>query len=142
MKTLLVKKREIIRKWFLIDARGKSLGRLCSRVALILRGKNKSIFTSYLDTGDYVVIINAKEIKFTGKKLKNKIYYRHSGYPGGLKEKTLEEFFKCHPEQVIKKAIKGMLPKNILGRKMYKKLKVYAGSSHPHTASKLEKLEV
>ena len=134
MKTYAVKAAEIERQWYLVDAEGKTLGRLASEIARILRGKHKPIFTPHLDTGDYVVVVNAEKIHVTGKKLETKKYYRYSGYPGGLKSVVLGEMLAKHPTRVIGLAVRGMLPKNRLGRAMIKKLKVYAGSEHPHEA--------
>ena len=142
MKTYSVKANEIKREWYLINAEGKTLGRLASEIAKILKGKHKPIYSPHLDCGDYVIVINAEKIRVTGRKLDQKIYYRHSGYPGGLKSITLREQLAKHPERVIKAAVKGMLPKNRLGRKMLKKLKVYAGASHPHQAQKPKVLEL
>ena len=130
----------IERKWYVVDATGYTLGRLASEVAKILRGKNKPIFTPFIDTGDYVIITNADKIKVTGKKLEQKVYYRHSDYVGGMKETTLKEMLNKNPERVIELAVKGMLPKGPLGREMYKKLFVYAGPDHKHAAQKPEVL--
>ena len=130
----------IERKWYVVDATGYTLGRLASEVAKILRGKNKPIFTPFIDTGDYVIITNADTIKVTGKKLEQKVYYRHSDYVGGMKETTLKEMLNKKPERVIELAVKGMLPKGPLGREMYKKLFVYAGPDHKHAAQKPEVL--
>ena len=130
----------IERKWDVVDATGYTLGRLASEVAKILRGKNKPIFTPFIDTGDYVIITNADKIKVTGKKLEQKVYYRHSDYVGGMKETTLKEMLNKKPERVIELAVKGMLPKGPLGREMYKKLFVYAGPDHKHAAQKPEVL--
>ena len=130
----------IERKWYVVDAEGKTLGRLASEVAKVLRGKNKAIFTPHIDTGDYVIVVNAEKIKVTGKKMEQKIYYRHSDYVGGMKETTLKEMLAKHPERVIEFAVKGMLPKGPLGREMYKKLHVYAGAEHAHAAQKPEVL--
>ena len=130
----------IERKWYVVDATGYTLGRLASEVAKILRGKNKPIFTPFIDTGDYVIITNADKIKVTGKKLEQKVYYRHSDYVGGMKETTLKEMLNKKPERVIELAVKGMLPKGSLGREMYKKLFVYAGPDHQHAAQKPEVL--
>lgn len=134
MKTYSVKAGDIKRDWRVIDASGEILGRMAADVARLLMGKHKPTFSRHLDTGDYVVVINAAEIHVTGNKLKDKIYYRHSGYPGGLKEVTLERMLKKSPARVIEHAVKGMLPKNRLGAQMLKKLKVYAGEAHPHQA--------
>ena len=134
MKTYYAKPNEVAREWLLIDAQDQVLGRVASKAAHILRGKHKPTYTHHVDTGDFVVIINADKIRVTGKKLTDKEYYRHSGYPGGLKCETFEEAMEKHPERVIEHAVKGMLPKNTLGRAMAKKLKVYAGAEHPHMA--------
>ncbi len=141
MKTFMASPATIDRKWYVVDAEGKTLGRLASEVAKVLRGKNKAIFTPHIDTGDYVIVINAEKVKVTGKKLDQKIYYHHSEYIGGMKETTLREMMNKHPERVIEFAVKGMLPKGPLGRQMYKKLFVYAGSDHKHAAQKPETLE-
>ncbi len=125
---------EIQRSWYVVDANQKVLGRLATVLADILRGKHKPIFSPHLDTGDFVVVVNASKVKLTGKKLTNKRYYQHSGYPGGLKVRTAEQLLQKKPEEVIRHAVKGMLPKNRLGRAMIKKLKVYAGPEHPHSA--------
>lgn len=140
MKTFMASPATIERKWYVVDAEGKTLGRLASEIAKVLRGKNKAIFTPHMDTGDYVIVVNAEKIKVTGKKLEQKIYYRHSDYVGGLKETTLKEMLNKHPERVIEFAVKGMLPKGTLGREMYKKLFVYAGPDHKHEAQKPEAL--
>ena len=142
MKTFMASPATIDRKWYVVDAEGKTLGRLASEVAKVLRGKNKAIFTPHIDTGDYVIVVNAEKVKVTGKKLDQKIYYRHSEYVGGMKETTLKEMLAKHPERVIEFAVKGMLPKGPLGRQMYKKLFVYAGPDHKHVAQKPETLEV
>ncbi len=142
MKTFTPKKEEIERKWLLIDARGKILGRLASQVAGILRGKNKPIYSPHSDTGDEVIIINAGEVLVTGKKREQKIYYHHSGYPGGLKSVKFETLFKNNPEKILTTAIRGMLPHNKLGRAMIKKLRVYAGPEHPHRAQNPEAMEM
>ena len=130
----------IERKWYVVDATGYTLGRLSSEIAKVLRGKNKPVFTPHVDTGDYVIVVNAEKIKVTGKKLDQKIYYHHSDYVGGMKETTLKEMLNKHPERVIEFAVKGMLPKGPLGRQMYTKLHVYAGAEHPHAAQKPETL--
>lgn len=140
MKSYMASPATIERKWYVVDATGYTLGRLASEVAKILRGKNKPIFTPFIDTGDYVIITNADKIKVTGKKLEQKVYYRHSDYVGGMKETTLKEMLNKKPERVIELAVKGMLPKGPLGREMYKKLFVYAGSDHKHAAQKPEVL--
>ena len=140
MKTFMASPATIERKWYVVDAEGKTLGRLASEVAKVLRGKNKAIFTPHIDTGDYVIVVNAEKVKVTGKKLDQKIYYRHSEYVGGMKETTLKEMLAKHPERVIEHAVKGMLPKGSLGREMYTKLFVYAGPDHKHAAQKPEAL--
>ena len=140
MKSYMASPATIERKWDVVDATGYTLGRLASEVAKILRGKNKPIFTPFIDTGDYVIITNADKIKVTGKKLEQKVYYRHSDYVGGMKETTLKEMLNKKPERVIELAVKGMLPKGPLGREMYKKLFVYAGPDHKHAAQKPEVL--
>ncbi len=140
MKTFMASPATIDRKWYVVDAEGMTLGRLASEVAKVLRGKNKAIFTPHIDTGDYVIVVNAEKIKVTGKKLEQKIYYNHSDYVGGMKETTLKEMLAKHPERVIEHAVKGMLPKGPLGREMYKKLFVYAGPEHKHEAQKPEVL--
>ena len=140
MKTFMASPATIDRKWYVVDAEGKTLGRLASEVAKVLRGKNKAIFTPHIDTGDYVIVVNADKVKVTGKKLDQKIYYHHSDYVGGMKETTLREMMAKKPEQVIELAVKGMLPKGPLGRSMIKKLHVYAGPEHNHAAQKPEVL--
>ena len=140
MKSYMASPATIERKWYVVDATGYTLGRLASEVAKILRGKNKPIFTPFIDTGDYVIITNADKIKVTGKKLEQKVYYRHSDYVGGMRETTLKEMLNKKPERVIELAVKGMLPKGPLGREMYKKLFVYAGPDHKHAAQKPEVL--
>ena len=140
MKSYMASPATIERKWYVVDATGYTLGRLASEVAKILRGKNKPIFTPFIDTGEYVIITNADKIKGTGKKLEQKVYYRHSDYVGGMKETTLKEMLNKKPERVIELAVKGMLPKGPLGREMYKKLFVYAGPDHKHAAQKPEVL--
>lgn len=141
MKTFMANEAAIERKWYVIDATGYTLGRLASEVAKILRGKNKPIFTPHADTGDYVIITNAEKIAVTGKKLDQKIYYRHSDYVGGMKETVLKDKLAKAPTEVVELAVQGMLPKGPLGRKMYKKLFVYAGAEHPHAAQKPEELK-
>ena len=138
--TFIAKTAEIERKWYVVDATDKTLGRLASEVASVLRGKNKPVFTPHIDTGDYVIVVNADKINVTGKKLDQKIYYRHSEYVGGMKETTLREMLAKKPERVIELAVKGMLPKGPLGRQMITKLHVYAGPEHKHEAQKPEKL--
>lgn len=132
----------IDRKWYVVDAEGQTLGRLAAKVANVLRGKTKPIYTPFLDTGDYVIVINADKVKVTGKKMEQKKYYRHSDYVGGMKEATLKEMLERHPERVVELAVKGMLPKGKLGRTMYKKLFVYAGNEHKHEAQKPEVLSI
>lgn len=134
MKTFSAKKEEVVHNWYLIDVEDKIVGRVATRIADILRGKNKPTFTPHVDTGDFVVVVNAKKVRFSGNKLKDKCYYSYSGYPGGLKVKTAETLLAKKPEEVIIHAVRGMLPKNRLGRQMIKKLKVYPDSSHPHEA--------
>lgn len=140
MKTFIASTAAVERKWYVVDAEGKTLGRLSSEIAKILRGKHKPIFTPHIDTGDYVIVVNAEKVKVTGKKLNQKIYYHHSGYVGGMKETTLKEMLAKKPERVVELAVKGMLPKGPLGRQMYKKLFVYAGPEHKHAAQKPEAL--
>ena len=142
MKTFSAKKQDVERTWYLIDASEKVLGRLASHVAAVLRGKTKPIYTPHVDTGDYVVVINAEKVRLTGKKMENKVYHRHSGYPGGLKSTSAKAVLATKPEKLLKHAVKGMLPKNPLGRKMFKKLKVYAGPDHPHQAQQPQPLEI
>jgi large subunit ribosomal protein L13 len=134
MKTYLPKEDDIVRAWHLVDAQGQILGRLATQVAVLLRGKHKPYFTPHLDTGDFVVVINAEKIVLTGGKERKKVYYHHSGYPGGLKAQTPERLLKTKPERVLEKAIRGMLPKTKLGDALYRKVKVYAGGVHPHAA--------
>jgi large subunit ribosomal protein L13 len=142
MKTLFAKKGEVQKKWYLIDAKDAVLGRMAVKIADYLRGKNKPTFTPNVDTGDFIVVINANKVKLTGRKLENKMYYRHSGYPGGLRSETAKERLSKCPEKIITDAVWGMLPKGRLGRAMIKKLKVYGGSEHPHEAQKPETLSV
>ena len=140
--TFMAKAADIERKWYVIDAEGQTVGRLAAEVAKILRGKNKPTFTPHVDTGDYCIVINADKVVFTGKKLTDKQYFRYSGYPGGTSFTSAGQMLQKFPERVIEHAVKGMLPKNRLGAKMYKKLNVYAGSEHPHAAQKPEKIEL
>ncbi len=140
MKTFMASPATIERKWYVVDAANMTLGRLASEVAKVLRGKNKAIFTPHIDTGDYVIVVNADKVKVTGKKLDQKIYYHHSDYVGGMKEATLREMMAKKPEKVVELAVKGMLPKGPLGRQMYTKLHVYAGPEHQHAAQKPEVL--
>jgi len=141
MKTFVAKEHEIDKKWYLIDASNKILGRLASEIATILRGKHKAIFTSHMDAGDYVIVVNADKVALTGGKLDKKTYYRHSGYVGGLKKTTARQIFEKKPENLIRFAVKGMLPKTSLGRRQLTKLKVYAGPNHPHQAQQPVNLE-
>ncbi len=140
MKTYMPNPSQVERKWYVVDAEGKTLGRLASEVAKVLRGKNKAIFTPHADCGDYVIVVNAEKIAVTGKKLDQKMYYHHSDYVGGMKETNLKDMLAKHPDRVIEHAVKGMLPKGPLGRQMYKKLFVYAGPDHKHAAQKPEEL--
>jgi len=142
MKTFIPKKEDIRRKWWLVDASGIPLGRLASKVALLLEGKRKREYTPHIDTGDFVVVINAEKVLLTGKKLDNKLYYHHSGYPGGLKIRTAREIKEKNPEKLIQLAVKRMLPKNKLGRGMLRRLKVYKGPEHPHKAQKPEEFDL
>jgi large subunit ribosomal protein L13 len=141
MKTYSAKPTEVERKWYIVDAQGCVLGRLASFVAVHLRGKHKPIYTPHVDTGDHIVVINAEKIALTGKKWDEKLYHRHSGYMGGLKSMTAKQLLEKRPEDLVTRAVRGMLPKNRLGRNMLKKLKVYAGSEHPHVAQKPETLQ-
>jgi large subunit ribosomal protein L13 len=141
LKTISAKPEEVERGWYVVDAQGQTLGRLASRVATVLRGKHKPIYTPHVDCGDYVIVVNAEKIHVTGQKMTQKSYYRHSGYPGGLKEVVLRDQLQKFPERVIESAVRGMLPKNRLGRSMFKKLKVYAGPNHPHQAQQPQSLE-
>jgi len=142
MKSYMQKKETVERKWYVIDAEGKPLGRVASKAAHILRGKHKATYTPHIDCGDYVIIINASKVLLTGNKLEDKKYYSHSGYPGGLRTRTAKEMIEKYPEEMARKAVKGMLPKNRLGRAMYKKLFVYAGSDHKHMAQKPSEMDV
>jgi len=136
------KKDEITREWYIVDAEGQTLGRLASKVSKILQGKHKPIYTPHIDTGDFVIIINAEKINVTGNKANTKVYRKHSGYPGGLKEVSYKRLLEKQPEQIIRYAIKGMMPKTILGKQMLKKLKVYAGPNHPHQAQKPKEIDL
>lgn len=140
MKTFMASPATIDRKWYVVDAAGMTLGRLASEIASVLRGKNKPIYTPHMDTGDYVIVINAEKVAVTGRKLDQKVYYKHSDYVGGMKQATLREKLNKKPEEVVEHAVKGMLPKGPLGREMYKKLFVYAGPEHKHAAQKPETL--
>jgi large subunit ribosomal protein L13 len=141
MKTQFAKKGEIERKWYVFDAKDAVLGKLATKVAIYLRGKNKPVFTPNVDTGDFIIVINADKIRLTGKKLDTKVYYHHTGYIGGIKAQTAKSMLDAHPERIIEKAVWGMLPKNTLGRQMLKKLKVYKGAEHPHKAQAPEILQ-
>ncbi len=142
MRTFSAKPKEIQREWYVVDAAGKTLGRLASEIAKILRGKHKPIYTPHVDCGDFVIVVNADKVRVTGRKLDQKLYYRHSGYPGGFKSISLRDQLARHPERVIELAVRGMLPKNRLGRRMIKKLKVYASPTHPHQAQQPKPLEL
>lgn len=142
MKTFSAKPHEVKRDWFVVDASDKPLGRLASEIALRLRGKHKPVYTPHVDTGDYIVVVNADKVKATGNKMQDKMYYRHTGYVGNLKSINMAKLMASHPERVIEFAVKGMLPKNALGRAMYRKLKVYAGDEHPHSAQQPKSLEI
>jgi large subunit ribosomal protein L13 len=141
-KTYVTRNKDVQREWYVVDAAGQTLGRLAAQVARILRGKHKPTYSPSVDTGDFVIVVNAEKIHVTGRKLDQKIYYRYSGYPGGLKEITLRNLLQRHPARVIEHAVRGMLPKNRLGRQMFKKLKVYAGPDHPHAAQQPKQLEL
>ena len=142
MKTYMPGAQTIERKWYVVDATDQTLGRLATQIAGVLRGKHKPIYTPHLDTGDYVIVVNAEKVKVTGKKLEEKIYWHHTGWVGGQKKTSLKRMLQIHPERVIEHAVKGMLPKGPLGRQMYRKLHVYAGAEHPHQAQKPEELKV
>jgi large subunit ribosomal protein L13 len=142
IKTVHMSKEDVEKRWYLIDANGKVLGRLASEIAKILRGKKKAIFSPHVDTGDFVIVVNAEKVRLTGDKLKGKLYYHHSGYPGGLKAVAAEKLLANKPEELLRRAVKGMLPKNKLGNKVFKKLKVYAGSKHPHEAQQPEQVQL
>lgn len=142
MKTYMPTASQIERKWYVIDAADQTLGRLATQIATVLRGKHKPIYTPYLDTGDYVIVVNAEQVKVTGKKLEEKIYWHHTGWVGGQKKTTLKRMLQVHPERVVEHAVKGMLPKGPLGRQMYRKLHVYAGPEHPHAAQKPEEMKI
>ena len=142
MKTVYADEKKIERKWYIVDAEGVTLGRLATRVATILRGKHKPIFTPFQELGDYVVVINAEKVNVTGKKMTDKMYYRHTGYPGGLRTTNLAKMLESKPEFPVEHAIRGMLPKNRMGRKLFNNVKVYAGSDHPHVAQKPEPLTI
>lgn len=142
MKTTSVKQADVQREWHLVDLEGLTVGRAATRIATILRGKHKPTYTPNSDTGDFVVVINAEKVVFTGQKLKDKIYYRHTNHPGGIRSMTAGEMLNLFPDRVIKQAVKGMLPKNSLGRQMFRKFKVYTGPEHPHEAQKLQPLDL
>jgi large subunit ribosomal protein L13 len=142
VRTFSAKPHEIERRWFVVDAENQTLGRLATRIATVLRGKHKPIYTPHVDCGDYVVVINADKVRVTGRKMDQKMYHRHSGYPGGLTSVTLRRQLETFPERVLEAAVRGMLPKNRLGRKMFTKLKVYAGPNHPHQAQQPTELEL
>ncbi|MEM7096881.1 MAG: 50S ribosomal protein L13 [Pseudomonadota bacterium] len=142
MKTVSMRPQDVERSWWVIDAEDKTLGRLSTEIARRLRGKHKPEYTPHVDTGDYIIVVNAEKVRVTGKKETDKIYWRHSGYPGGIKGTSVADMRSTHPERMIEKAVKGMLPKNPLGRAMYRKLKVYAGSDHPHAAQQPQALEL
>jgi len=142
MKTYVAKEQEISKRWYLVDAKDRVLGRLATQIAMRLRGKHKPIFTPHADTGDFIVVINANKVTLTGRKWDKKIYYRHTGYIGGLKEISAKKLLEKKPEDLLRFAVRGMLPKNSLGRRQLKKLKIYSGSEHPHQAQQLEKLEI
>jgi large subunit ribosomal protein L13 len=142
MKTYQAKKEEVDHHWYLVNAEGRVLGRLAAGVAKVLRGKHKPTYTPHVDTGDFIVVVNAGKVSLTGRKLKNKTYYRYTGYPGGIKEMSAEKLLAKKPTEMIRMAVKGMLPKNSLGRQMLRKLKVYAGPNHPHKAQKPVSLEI
>ena len=142
MKTFMAKEQEVDKKWYLVDAQDKILGRLASQIAIRLRGKHKPIFTPHADTGDFVVVVNAEKVRLTGNKWDQKIYYRHTGYLGGLKQISAKKLLEKKPEEILRFAVKRMLPKNSLGRRQLKKLKIYAGPEHPHEAQKLQNMEI
>ena len=142
MKTYVAKEHEVDKKWYLVNAENRILGRLASQIAVRLRGKHKPIFTPHADTGDFIVVINAEKVMLTGSKWDNKVYYRHSGYIGGLKQISAKQLLEKKPEEVLRLAVRRMLPKNSLGRRQLKKLKIYTGPNHPHQAQKLQELEI
>lgn len=141
-KTVSVKKEDVARKWYIVDAENEIVGRMCTKIATVLRGKHKPEYTPHVDTGDYVIVINAEKVRFTGNKMQDKTYQRYSGYPGGQKERTAAETIAKKPADVVENAVRGMLPKNKLGRAMFKKMFVYAGEKHPHTAQQPEPLNL
>lgn len=142
MKTFSAKTETVKRDWYIVDASGKTLGRIATEIALRLRGKHKAEYTPHVDTGDYIVVVNAEKVQVTGNKGQNKIYYSHTGYPGGIRDITFNKLIEKAPERVLQKAVKGMLPSGPLGRAMFKKLKVYAGDQHPHTAQQPQALNI
>ncbi len=142
MKTISMRAEDVQRSWYVIDANNQTLGRLATEVARRLRGKHKAEYTPHVDTGDYIVVVNADKVRVTGNKTTDKIYYRHSGYPGGIKSVSFQKLRDTHPDRIIEKAVKGMMPRNSLGRAMLRKLKVYAGPEHPHSAQQPEPLEL
>ena len=142
MKTLSARPQDVEHDWYVVDADNQTLGRLAAALARRLRGKHKASFTPHVDTGDYIVVVNAEKVRVTGKKQTDKVYYRHSGYPGGIKAARFEEMIEKHPERVIENAVRGMLPRNPLGRAVFRKLKVYAGSDHPHSAQQPKPLQL
>ena len=142
MNTSHARKEDVVKQWYLIDANDRVLGRLASKIANILRGKDKALFSPHVDTGDFVIVVNAEKVKLTGDKLQGKVYYHHSGYPGGIKAITAEKLLAKKPEELLRRAVKGMLPKNKLGRKIFKKLKVYAGPQHEHEAQQPKQIQV
>ena len=142
MKSYMARPLEVERKWYVVDAEGQTLGRLATEIATILRGKNKPQYTPHVDTGDFVVVVNAEKVVVTGRKAEQKVYRRHSGYPGGLKETSYEQMMERRPTEILRRAVKGMMPKNRLARQQLRKLKIYAGPEHPHAAQSPQKLEV
>jgi large subunit ribosomal protein L13 len=142
MKTFVAKPETVKRDWYVVDAEGKTLGRIATEIALRLRGKHKAEYTPHVDTGDYIIVINAEKVTVTGNKFKNKVYYSHSGFPGGLKSTTFDKLQAAKPEMIIEKAVKGMLPRGPLGRAMYRKLKVYTGTEHNHAAQQPQVLDI
>ena len=142
MKTESIKSSEIVRNWYVVDAEGKTLGRVATRIAHALRGKHKAIFSPHVDTGDFVIVVNAEKIQVSGNKDKNKMYYRHTGYPGGIKSTKFYELLEKHPERILEDAVKGMMPKNALNRRALLRLKVYAGATHPHESQQPQPLNI
>ncbi len=142
MRTYSARPETVRRDWYVVDATGKTLGRLASEIARRLRGKHKPVYTPHVDTGDYIIVVNAEKIRVTGRKMTDKVYHWHTGYPGGIKSITLEKLLQKHPERVIERAVRGMLPRNPLGRAMFRKLKVYAGPEHPHQAQQPKPLDI